>query len=115
MAMTANSSESLGRNPAARMLESLARMLRHEVGDFLQKVYASVAILQARLPADWDQERQVLARLRARAEGCRNLVDDVQDFLSPLSLACEPVDLSRIAQSLITAFGPRYPQLEISD
>ena len=37
-----------GRTPARSLPEALVRTLRHEVGDLLQKVYASVAILKDR-------------------------------------------------------------------
>ncbi len=36
--------------------EALTRAVRHELGNLLQKLYATVAILQARLPAAWDVE-----------------------------------------------------------
>ena len=48
--MSANPSEMSPLPPPRPMPEALARTLRHEIGDFLQKVYASVAILQTRLP-----------------------------------------------------------------
>src|SRR5262249_61520139 len=73
--------------------EKLARTLRHEVGDFLQKLYASVAILQSRLPPEWDLERDILARLHHRAEQCKELLDAVQDFLCPIYLNPQRIDL----------------------
>src|SRR5262245_23193224 len=45
---------------AQNLPEALARTLRHEVGDLLQTVYATVAILQERLPREWSLERRVL-------------------------------------------------------
>jgi signal transduction histidine kinase len=95
------------------MHEQLARRLRHEVGDFLQKVYATVAILQQRLPPELAQERDLLTRLRARAETCKHLINDVQDFLCPFTLACEPIDLAEVAARLVATAGPRHPQLDI--
>jgi signal transduction histidine kinase len=107
-----SSPENLG--PSLASLEQrLTRTLRHEMGDFLQKLYATVAILQYRLPADMPEERDLLARLRARAEGCRALFDTVQDFVGPIGLACSPVDLSQVAAELVTAARPRYPALQI--
>jgi signal transduction histidine kinase len=94
--------------------ERLARTLRHELGDFLQKVYATVAILQKRLPPDWAQERDVLGRLRVRAESCKHLLDAVQDFLCPVSLACEPIDLAQVAATLVAAAVKHHPQLAIT-
>lgn len=91
--------------------EALARTLRHEIGDFLQKVYASVAILQNRLPAAATQERDVLTRLRKRAETCKDLVDAIQDYLCPLSLAYETVDLAEVASREAAKAGQRFPHL----
>jgi signal transduction histidine kinase len=93
--------------------EGLARSLRHEVGDFLQKVYSSVAVLQARLPQDSKLERDVLARLKSGAEGCKRLIDAVQDFLSPLTLDCEVVDLADLANRLVSQRRSRHSNLEI--
>jgi signal transduction histidine kinase len=93
--------------------ELLARTLRHEVGDFLQKVYATVAILQKRLPAEARQEQDVLQRLRVRAESCKHLLDAFQDFLCPLTLACEPVDVAHLAGQLAAGARKDHPQLEI--
>jgi signal transduction histidine kinase len=93
--------------------ERLARTLRHEVGDFLQKVYATVAILQRRVPANWQAEQDILLRLRARAEACKHLVDGIQDFLCPVDLVCETVDLAEIAKQLLASIQPSYPQLTL--
>jgi signal transduction histidine kinase len=93
--------------------EGLARMLRHEVGDFLQKVYATVAILQERLPRESIMERDTLARLRKRAEECRSLLDTVQDFLCSMRLASEPVNLANVAAAIATAWQDRFPTFEI--
>src|SRR4051812_23192703 len=100
-------------DPGRGFPEGLARTLRHELGDFLQKVYASVAILQARLPAEMTVEREVLTRLKAGAEGCKRLVDAVQDFLSPVTLSTETVDLAEVARNLTAVARGRHPKLEI--
>jgi signal transduction histidine kinase len=84
------------------------------LGDFLQKVYASVAILENRIPQDWRTEREVLSRLRERAETCRKLLDNVQDFLCPLTLNPQPVDLATLAAGLIEAFCRRFPHLRLT-
>lgn len=93
--------------------EDLARTLRHEIGDFLQKVYAVVAILQDRLPAGLDQERDILRSLRHRAEQCKNLVDAMQDFLCPITLDIQPVDLAQVLAALISAARESYPRLQV--
>jgi signal transduction histidine kinase len=89
-------------------------MLRHEIGDFLQNLYASVVILQSRLPPEWDLEREVLARLRKRAEGCKRLLDAVQDFLCPVRLSPEPSDLVRITAAEVEEAKDKHPHLEWS-
>jgi signal transduction histidine kinase len=94
------------------LAEKLARTLRHEVGDFLQKVYASVAILQKRLASDLNLERDVLTRLRARAETCKQLLDAIQDFLCPLLLTREPTDLVQVAGAVADDARRRHPAVE---
>src|SRR2546426_1081553 len=112
--MTANDSDLDHGFTDPKLPERLARTLRHEIGDFLQKVYASIAILKARLPVEWSQEREVLTRLRSRAELCRDLLDAVQDFLCPLNLACEQVDLAGLAQGLAALALEKNPRLDLS-
>ncbi len=103
------------RRPPPRTLpEALVRTLRHELGDFLQKVYATVAILKTRLPADWEMEHGLLARLRARAETCKDVLDAAHDFVCPVILDPEPVDLAELAHRLTAAARQRYPQLTIA-
>lgn len=95
------------------MHQQLARRLRHEIGDFLQKLYATVAILQQRLPEDFGLERDLLTRLRARAENCRHLVDEIQDFLCPITLHCEHTDLAELAGRLVAKASARHPGIDI--
>jgi two-component system sensor histidine kinase MtrB len=92
--------------------EALARSLRHEIGDFLQKVYASVAILKDRLPADRQMERGVLVRLFSRAEACRRVLDTAHDFACPITLECQPVDLAQVAAAALAAARDRHPDLD---
>jgi signal transduction histidine kinase len=96
------------------LAEALARTLRHEIGDFLQKVYASVAILQGRLPAEWELERDIVARLRLGAEGCKRLIDAIQDFLCPLRLTLQPVDLTNLVPMLVSAAQTTFPQVKVT-
>ena len=100
--------------PVASLPEALARTLRHEMGDFLQKVYASVALLDSRLPAEARQEREILMRLRSRAESCKDFLDDVQDFFCPLSLNRDPVDLGDLSRQLVADAQKQFPHLVIS-
>jgi K+-sensing histidine kinase KdpD len=99
--------------PPPSLTEVLARLLRHEVGDLLQTIYATAAILQERLPQDLRLERKIVTDLRARAETCKNLLDTVHDYVCPLSLSREPVDLSHLAANLVATAAVRYPRLEV--
>jgi len=102
-----------GRTPPQSLAEGITRVLRHDTGDLLQTVYASVAILQKRLPLEMELERRVLSDLRSRAEGCKILLDIAHDFACPLTLNYEAVDLAATAAQLASAFASHYPQLEI--
>jgi signal transduction histidine kinase len=104
---------STGKPPERSLPEALTRTLRHEVGDLLQTLYATVAILQKRLPADWSLERRVLTDLRGRAEACKQLLDAVHDFVCPGRLAGDAVDLAAVAARAAAAAAGRYPQLEV--
>jgi signal transduction histidine kinase len=100
--------------PETRSLpEALVRSLRHEVGDLLQKVYASVAILKDRLPADRELERGVLTRLWSRAETCKHVLDAVHDFICSVSLDLQPVDLTQVADALVKSAQARLPHLQV--
>ncbi len=110
MSTTVSSSDT---RPNTTLAQSLGRSLRHELGDFLQKVYASVAILEARLPANWQTEREVLGRLRQRAEGCRLFLDAIQDYLCPLTLNLRTIDLAEVANRLADAARQKFPGLQI--
>jgi signal transduction histidine kinase len=109
----------IGDKPAPRgealpfVPEELARTLRHEIGDFLQKVYAVVAILRDCLPEGLSQERELLAGLRRRAEQCRHLVDDVQDFLCPLHLEPQAFDLATLVAGLVQEAQEGHPRLQV--
>jgi signal transduction histidine kinase len=102
-----------GRPAAQSLPEALARTLRHEVGDLLQTIYAAVAILQKRLPAEATLERQLLADLRGRAVACKRLLDNVSDLVSPVSLSIEQVEPAQLAEVLVATVAPRYPKLEV--
>jgi signal transduction histidine kinase len=93
--------------------EAVTRTLRHEVGDLLQTIYATVAILQRRLPNEYALERRVLADLRARAETCKQLLDTVHDFVCPITLSAETIDLADLADRLKESAASRHPELVI--
>jgi two-component system, NtrC family, sensor histidine kinase HydH len=99
--------------PGPGLPEVVVRTLRHEVGDLLQTVYATAAILQERLPTDWALERRIVSDLRTRGQACTNLLDTVHDLVCTLHLNWEPVDLAEVAGNLVDAYGPRYPRLQL--
>jgi signal transduction histidine kinase len=93
--------------------EIVARTLRHEVGDLLQTIYATVAILQERLSKELTLERRILGDLRGRAEACKHVLDTVHDLVCPLALTPAPVNPSDLAAALVSAAATRHPQLEV--
>jgi two-component system nitrogen regulation sensor histidine kinase NtrY len=95
------------------LAEILARTLRHEVGDLLQTVYSTVAILQERLPATQALEKRLLTDLRYRAETCRNELDAVHDLVCPMTLKPALLDLAELAATLIRPFATRYPHIQV--
>jgi signal transduction histidine kinase len=92
-------------------LRIVARVARHEVGDLLQTIYATVALLQERLPPDLALERRLLGDLRWRAETCKNEFDAIHDLICPLSIDLAPVDLAEVAGALAGTFSRRYSDL----
>ena len=90
--------------------EMLARVVRHEVGNLLQKLYATVAILQARLPADWEMEHRTLAGLKDRARACKDWLEVVHDLVCPVEITVEPVDLAALVAERVVAVQERFRQ-----
>src|SRR5262249_17725241 len=97
----------------SRLLETVTRTLRHEVGDLLQTVYSTVAILQERVSPDAKLERRFLADLRARAETCKHELDAVHDLVLPITLKYGLVDLAELASMLTASVGPRYSGIQV--
>jgi signal transduction histidine kinase len=91
----------------------LARLLRHEVGDLLQSVYSTVAILQERLPPELALERRLVNDLKARAEVCRGELDAVVDLASDLLVTPGRVDLGGVIGSILIQVRRRFPTLQI--
>jgi signal transduction histidine kinase len=98
---------------ATSLPEAVARTIRHEVGDLLQTIYATAAILQERLPPEADLERRVVADMRTRAILCKNLLDTVHDLVCPIVLSPEPVDLADLARTLTMTIATRHPDREV--
>jgi signal transduction histidine kinase len=95
------------------LTEAAVRTLRHEVGDLLQTVYATSAILQDRLREGWELERRILVDMRARAEACKDLLDVTHDLLCPLTLNRAAVDLAELLAPLMASARARYPGIKI--
>jgi signal transduction histidine kinase len=100
-------------NRPQSVAEAAVRALRHEVGDLLQTVYATAALLQHRLPAGCDLERRILADMRARGEACRTLLDLAHDLVCPMSLTCESIHWEDILGPMIAAAAERHPAVRI--
>jgi signal transduction histidine kinase len=111
--VTMNPSDGPGALPPARLLETVTRTLRHEVGDLLQTIYSTVAILQERVPADARLERRFLSDLRARAETCKDELDAVHDLILPITLKQGSIDLAEITNGLVATFAARYKSVEL--
>jgi hypothetical protein len=89
----------------------VARLLRHEVGDLLQAVYATVAVLLDRLAPGAAPERQLLDNLRHRAELCRFELDAVVDLVCPDAVSEQRVEVDRLVASSLAQVVPRFPHL----
>jgi len=93
--------------------QRLARLLRHEVGDLLQSIYSTVAILLERLLQEQVQERRLLAELKNRAELCRHELDAVVDLVMPLAMTRERVDLVPLFSTVVGQMRQRYSSLAV--
>jgi signal transduction histidine kinase len=102
-----------GSPSGTQRLEIVARTLRHEVGDLLQTVYSTVAILHERLGADQALERRLLQDLKGRAENCRNELDAVVDLVCPLRPSFAPTDLVELTNGLVANCARRFPSLKV--
>src|SRR5262245_25432090 len=101
--------------PAANSLaHRLARLLRHEVGDLLQSVYSTTAILLDRIPPDQALERRLLGDLKQRAELCRYELDAALDLVAQPVLSFCPLDLVPWLTSALAALRDRFPALRIA-
>ncbi len=100
--------------PSSRLLQMVARTLRHEVGDLLQTIYSAIAILRSRLPDEAAAERRLLGELHTQAETCKCKLDAIQDLTCPLTLSRAAINLSDVAAGLAVRIGPRFPQVRLN-
>jgi signal transduction histidine kinase len=101
------------KGPPSGSAEVLARILRHEVGDLLQSIYATVAVLVDRLPSERELERRLLTDLKARAEGCKQELDAVVDLICPVNLSRAACDLTNLSTTTVAPFLRRCAGLEV--
>ena len=95
--------------------QMLLRLLRHELGGFLQTVYSTVAVLQRKLPSEWDAEHAMVDNLKCQAEECKVLLDTVHDSVFPTApLTWEPVDLGPLTHMLAARARRRYAHLDVN-
>ena len=93
----------------------VARLLRHEIGELLQTVYATVAILSDRLPGGATLERELLGNLEHRAEMCRFELDAVVDLVCGVRGSTQEIDLDRLVGAALLQVRPRFPHLTIEE
>lgn len=93
----------------------LARLLRHDVVDYLQSVYSTVTLLLERLPHEYADERRLVSELKVRGEVCRYELDTILDLLSPPSVNSGRVDLVPLLSSAATAARLKYPTHRVSE
>jgi hypothetical protein len=70
--------------PDKELALRVARLLRHEVGDFLQGVFSLVAVLSSRLSLEQQPEQRLFGDVRRWAERVRMTVDGMVRLLSPV-------------------------------
>lgn len=99
--------------PSLKLLQMVARTIRHEVGDLLQTIYSVIAILRSRLPAAGEMEQRLLKELHTQAETCKFKLDAVQDLTCPISLNCGPTNLADVILGLTARIGPRFPKIQL--
>jgi signal transduction histidine kinase len=93
--------------------EAALRTLRHEVGDFLQTVYATAAILGQRLPQEWELERRILGDMRTRGDACKSLIDLTHDLICPIDLNYEVVDFTELLAPVLAAATKSHPRIRM--
>jgi len=98
----------------AERSQRLARLLRHEVGDLLQSVYSTVAVLIERLPAEMKLERRLIGDLKNRAELCKSELDAVVELVMQPPSTPDRVELGTLIGPLLSQVQKRFPALAIS-
>jgi signal transduction histidine kinase len=97
----------------AERTQRLARLLRHEVGDLLQSVYSTVAVLTERLPAELHLERRLIADLKNRAELCKGELDAVVELVLQQTVGADRIELVGLLGALLAQVQRRFPALPV--
>jgi len=97
----------------AERTQRLARLLRHEVGDLLQSVYSTVAVLIERLPAEMKLERRLIGDLKNRAELCKGELDAVVELVMQQPQTQDRIELVSLLGTLLSQVQRRFPALPI--
>ena len=106
-------SADISQEASQELAHRVARLLRHEVGDLLQSVYTSTAVLLERLAGPLDAERRLLEDLKGRAELCKLELDAVVALVSPEPHTWALVDLAATARAAVDHARRRHPSLSI--
>src|SRR5262245_24555052 len=99
--------------PADATAARVARLIRHELGDLLQSLYSTVAILVDRLPTDMAAERRLLFDLKGRAELCKMELDAVVDLLAAPQAAPAAMDLTALVGAALFQVRRRFTGLQV--
>jgi signal transduction histidine kinase len=97
----------------AERAQRLARLLRHEVGDLLQSVYSTVAVLTERLPATLQMERRLVADLKNRAELCKGELDAAVSLVMQQPPSADRIDLTALIGTVLAQAQRRFPALPV--
>jgi signal transduction histidine kinase len=111
--MTSPTAEKSLPQPADATAYRVARLLRHEIGDLLQSLYSTVAILVERLPTDMAAERRLLIDLKGRAELCKLELDAVVDLLAVPQSAPSALDLTALVGAALFQVRRRFAALDV--
>lgn len=103
----------MSQHPEIERNHRMARLIRHEVGDLLQSVYSTVAVLLERLPAELALERRLATDMKSRAELCRAELDAVVDLASATTPTVEAVDLVATFGNALAQVRRRHAALEL--
>ncbi len=98
----------------ADLARRVARLVRHDVGDFLQGVYTTLAVLQSRLEAGRVLEHRLTSDLMRRAELVRAELDAVVALLAEDQPGPGEADLAALARGVVAGLRRSHPDAAVS-